>query len=100
MLVREPRLRGYNVFEFWFDLNGGETGGIPSAAERFYKENTGNEFLAADDGHLLLVVEQILLGADDVEIADEAAFVAAFCDVQSAARGIHGVLLRFLRFVQ
>src|SRR5258708_27156579 len=94
------RLRCDNVLEPWFDLQGGDARSIPTTAEGFDEENAGDEFLTANDGHLLLVVEQILLGVDDVEIADETAGVAAFGDGKGAARGVDGVLLRVLGFVQ
>ena len=79
-----------DIFELGLDLDGGEAGGVPAAAERFYQENAGDEALALNDGGFLLVDEQILLRGNDVEIADEAAFVAILGNVQSAARGIHG----------
>ena len=80
-------------------MEGREAGSVPTTAERFNEKNDGDEFLAADDGHLLLVVQQILLGIDDVEVADEAASVAAFRDGKGAARGVDSVLLGLLRFI-
>ena len=90
----------HDVFQFRFDLKGREAGGVPSAAEGFDEKSAGDQFLAANDGHLLLVVQQILLGIDDVEVADEAASVAAFRDGKGAARGVDSVLLGLLRFIQ
>ena len=36
-------------------MDGGEAGGVPAAAEGFDEENAGDEFLALEDGELLLV---------------------------------------------
>src|SRR2546430_17171456 len=51
-----------DVLELWFDLKGREAGSVPTTAERFDEKNAGDEFLPADYGHLLFVVQQILLG--------------------------------------
>src|SRR5258706_13438659 len=94
------RLRSYDVFQFRFDFKGREAGGVPSAADGFDEKDAGNQLLAADYSHLLFVIKQILLSVDDIEVADEAAGVAALRDGKRAACGIDGVLLRFLGFVQ
>ena len=91
-------LRGKCVAEARLDLEGGDAGSVPTAAKSLYQENAGDQFLPLNDGHFILIVEEILLGADDIEIADEAADVAAVGKVQRAASGIHGLLLGGLRF--
>ena len=78
----------------------GEAGGVPAAAEGFDQEDAGDEFLALQDGEFLFVAEEILLGGDDVEIADQAAGVAAGGDVESAARSVDGLLLGLIGLIE
>ena len=93
-------LRGYGVTEARLDLEGSNAGSVPTAAESFDQKDAGDELLALDQSHFVLVVEEILLGTDDIEITDEAADIAAVGEVQRAASGIHGSLLGGLRFVE
>jgi hypothetical protein len=67
---------GNGVAELRFDLDSGEAGGIPTTAEGFDEEHSGDKALALDDGRLLLVIEEVLLGADDVKITDKSTGVA------------------------
>ena len=46
----KPMLRGDDVFELGFDLDGGEAGGVPTTAECLDEKDRGNEALALDDG--------------------------------------------------
>ena len=66
-----------NIFQFCFDLNGGEARSVPAAAKRLNEENAGDEALAANYGKFLLVVQQSLLGIDNIEVADKSADVTA-----------------------
>ena len=51
----EEGLRGEDVFGVGFDLDGGEAGGVPAAAEGFHQEDAGYQFLALQDGEFLFV---------------------------------------------
>src|SRR5436309_6100158 len=93
-------LRGDDVFELGLHPDGGETGGVPAAAEGFDEQDAGDQLLALDDGELLLVVEQILLRVDHIQITHEATGVPAVGDVQSTPSGVDGLLLRLLGLVQ
>ena len=87
----KPMLRGDDVFELGFDLDGGEAGGVPTTAECLDEKDRGNEALALDDGGLLLVAEKILLRTDDVEIADETSDIARVRKIELATRGCDGI---------
>ena len=50
--------------------------------------------MALQDGELLLVGQKSLLRSDNIEVADEAAFVPAGGDIQIAAGCINRLLLR------
>ena len=50
-------LRGDDVTALGFDLDDGQAGGVPAAAEGFDEEDAGDETLALDDGELLLVLQ-------------------------------------------
>src|SRR5260221_9123986 len=94
--TQKPRaelLRGEDVFGVGLDLDGGKAGGVPAAAQGFDQKDASDELLALEDGEFLFVAEEILLGADDIEIADQAAGVAAGGDIESAARSVDGLLL-------
>ena len=49
-------LRSDDVAALGFDLDDGEAGGVPAAAEGFYEQNAGDEALAVDYGGLLFVL--------------------------------------------
>ena len=53
-----------------------------------------------DYGGLLFVLQQVLLGGDDVEVIDQAALIAAGGNIERAARGVNGLLLFLLRFAE
>jgi len=93
-------LRGKGILEAGLHLNCGEARGIPAATKRLDQKNGSDELLTLDDGHFALVVEEIFLGVDDVEIADQAADVTAIGNFEGATGGVHGLLLRFLGFVE
>src|SRR5690348_15218857 len=97
---KRTALRGKGVLDARFDLDRGKTGGIPAAAEGFDEKDAGDEFLALDRGHFAFVIEKIFLRVDHVEIADQAAGVAAVGNIESAAGGVDSLLLRLLRVVK
>ena len=55
------KLRRDDVAAMGFDLDDGEAGGVPAAAEGFDEQDAGDEALAVDYGELLLVLQQVLL---------------------------------------
>src|SRR5580698_3062239 len=98
--AQRATLWGDDVAALGFDLDDGEAGGVPAAAEGFDEEDAGDEALALDDGSLLLVLKQILLRGDDVEIIDETALIPTRGNVESTACGINGLLLFLLGFAE
>ncbi len=95
-----PRLWGDDVAALGFDLDDGEAGGVPAAAEGFDEEDAGDEALALDDGSLLFVLKQILLRGDDVEIIDQATLITTRGNVERSAGGVDGLLLFLLGFAE
>src|SRR5579871_4519720 len=91
-------LRSDDVAALGLDLDDGETGGVPAAAEGFDEQDAGDEALAVNDGELLLILQQVLLCGDDIEVVHQAALVAAGGNVEGATRCINGLLLFLLRF--
>src|SRR4029077_7244044 len=93
-------LRSDNVFGVGFDLDGGEAGGVPSATERLYEKDPGDQLLALENGEFLFIAQDILLGGYDVEVTDQASLVAISGNVQAAARGVDGLLLRLIGLIE
>src|ERR1700686_2333010 len=89
-------LRCDDVFRLRAGLHSREAGGVPTSAQSLDKQHTGNQPLALDHRELLLVGKQIALCCHYVQIANKSPAIAAGGNVQSATRGIDGLLLRML----
>src|SRR5207302_1694184 len=70
------------------------------AAQRLHEQNAGNEPLTANHSEFLFVIQQSLLGIDDIKIVDQAPDVAAGGNVQSAASGVDRFFLRVVSLIQ
>src|SRR2546428_9899497 len=86
-------LRSDNVFQLWLYLNSGKARSIPAAAQRLDEEHARYQPLPVNHGQLLLVVQQVLLGVDDIQIIYKPADVAAVRDVYRGPRSVNCLLL-------
>src|SRR6516225_8230785 len=82
------------VAHLGLDLDSGEAGGIPAATKGFHEKNRGNEALALDDSGFLFTVQQILLGVDNVQIADQATGIAGSGNFELPPGRVHRIRLR------
>ena len=78
-------------------MDGVEAGSIPTASQGFDEEDGSDQTLTLDYGYLLLVGQEILLRAHNIEIADKAADIPGVGEVELAARSSNGIGLRLTR---
>ncbi len=93
-------LWGDYIFQTRLCLDCGEAGRIPAAAEGLNQQDAGDQTLPLDYGHLLLIGQEILLGADDVKITDKAAHIAIGGNFQRLLGGLHRLRLGLARGIE
>src|SRR3981081_4071278 len=85
------------LLQTWFDADSGDTGSVPTTAERFDQQDRGYQALSLDLRGEPFIVQDQFLRRDHIQISDQSSGVARVRQCQRLSGIDNGTLLRVRR---